>query len=222
MAFHNVLLATNVSQGMQSVTMGSTSRVSSTSGYNQANQNWPFPLHRYDVSHVLPNRAKRLALKAFFILRGMGAHSFRVLDWADYFVGMNWVSGSLDHVGPHVFAVADGAATVYQLGIRYKDAYAEVFRPITKPVGPDFAGTVKIYFGATIKVEGTHYTIDYNTGLVTFLAAPAVGIEIGWSGRFHVECYFESDEAIFELETPHTGAWGSITLRELGPDEDDE
>lgn len=89
------------------------------------------------------------------------------------------------------FATGDGTAGPFQLTKTYSDASNSDVRRITKPE----QGTVKIYVNNVLKTEGTHYQIDYLTGLVTFLAThfPTVGHAIEWEGKFFVPVRFAED-----------------------------
>lgn len=211
MAFHDVIFPEQVSQGASGGPVFSTTVVTSSSGFEQRNVNWQYPLHRYDVSHVLHSSARRKELKQFFMLRQGRAHTFRFLDHQDYYIGMDWTGAHpnvLEHDAAHDFATGDGSETAFQLGILYGDAAAELFRKITKPIS-----AIKVYLDQVEQVAG--YSVDYDTGVLTFDVAPGVGVDVGWSGMFHVHARFESDEAIMALETPHTGEWGRILIQEV-------
>jgi uncharacterized protein (TIGR02217 family) len=210
MAFHDVLFPKEISQGAKGGATWSTTKVTASSGWTQKNQDWAYPKHIYDVSHILNTEARRKQLKDFALLRRGQANSFRFRDPFEYDVGKAWVNGVRDFVSIHNFDVGTGAKTVFQLAIKYQDAAATLTRPITKPV----VGAVRIYVNNALKIEGTDYTLDYTTGKVTFTAAPALGLAVGWAGTFDLHVSFESDEALMQLDAPNTGKWDAIRVVE--------
>lgn len=125
------------------------------------------------------------ALYKFHILRRGRARSFPVRDLFD--CTQNW-DGSVMALE----SVGTGGAGPFQITRTYSDAGNSWIREITKPE----QGTIKIYVGATLQVEGTDYTINYLTGLITFLAGhfPSVGATISWSGRFFVAVRFVDEK----------------------------
>lgn len=122
-------------------------------------------------------------IDVFHKLRRGKARAFPVRDLLDHLATYD---GSL-----MAFATGTGAAGPFQLTKTYSDAANSWIREITKPE----PGTIKIFVGVTEKTEGTHYTIDYLTGKVTFTAGnfPSIGAVISWTGRFFVPVRFDSD-----------------------------
>lgn len=201
MAFHDVRIPTSISAGARGGPMFSNPKVTTSSGWRQTNMNWEYPLHRYDLSSVLKNRTKREEAKAFFILRGGDAHSFRFKDHADYLVGYAMVNGALVFTAEHDFAVGDGSTTDFQLAKVYSDAAATLSRPITKPV----TGTVRIFLNGVEALAG--WTVDTDTGIVSFDVAPGLGVVISWAGQFDLEVQLDDPAMMVELDSPTTGDW---------------
>jgi uncharacterized protein (TIGR02217 family) len=128
--------------------------------------------------------------------KGM-ARPFLVRDLLDY-------ECSTANTGEAVFGTGDGSTKVFQLKKNYVDAYNTDTRTILKPE----QGSVKIYINAVLKTETTHYSINYSTGVVTFVTAPANGAVLEWTGRFYVPVRFMLDRipveefaAVMELDT---------------------
>jgi hypothetical protein len=68
------------------------------------------------------------------------------------------------------------------------------------------------------KAETTDYTIDYNTGEITFLVAPAssAAIVIG-RGEFHVPVRFDIDQLDITQDAFDSKSWQNIPLVEIRP-----
>jgi uncharacterized protein (TIGR02217 family) len=82
-------------------------------------------------------------------------------------------------------------------------------RTITKPV----AGTVKVYFDSVEQLSG--WSVDTTTGLVTFSAPPALGVEITADFEFDVPARFDTDHMAVTIETYRLHAWQQIPIVEL-------
>ena len=146
--------------------------------------NWDDALLTYDVIAGIRDLTDLRNLHVFHLLRRGRARSFPIQDLFDC---TNSWDGTLT-----AFATGDGTAGPFQITRTYTDAGNSWIREITKPE----QGTIKIYVGATLKVEGTHYTINYLTGKVTFLSGhfPAAAATISWEGRFYVPVRFVDEK----------------------------
>jgi uncharacterized protein (TIGR02217 family) len=80
---------------------------------------------------------------------------------------------------------------------------------ITKPVG----GTAKIYLDGVEQLAG--WSVDTTTGLVTFSAPPAVGVEVTADFEFDVPVRFDTDHMAVTIETYRLHAWQQIPIVEL-------
>lgn len=136
-----------------------------------------------DVVPGVRSLADLQALQSFQRRRKFRLFAFPVRDPLDYTVEPD-VEGA--------FAAGVGTAGPFQLTKTYSDSSNSDVRNITKPE----PGSVKVYVGGVLKTEGVHYTLDYLTGLVTFLSGhfPGVGVAIKWEGRFYVPVRFAEDK----------------------------
>jgi uncharacterized protein (TIGR02217 family) len=146
--------------------------------------NWDDGRLQFDAMPGIRGLADLRTLRTFHVCRRGRARTFPVVDLLD--------CHQSDDDTAMAFAIGDGTAGPFQLTKTYTDAGNSWIREITKPE----SGTVKIYVGATLKVEGTDYTINYLTGFVTFLSGhfPAAAAVISWTGRFYVPVRFELDK----------------------------
>lgn len=135
-------------------------------GFEQRNQIWSLPLRRYRLSNALRTQANTQATKAFFRAVGGRANGFRVKDIFDYTVDNT--TGALG-----TSAVGTGLPT-YQLYKQYLSGSVTSVGKIVKPVN----GQVGVYRNAVLVTVGGaagNIAIDYNTGIVTFVADASSG-----------------------------------------------
>lgn len=146
--------------------------------------NWDDARLEFNAMPGVRSLADLRALRTFHVCRRGRARSFPVRDLFDCHA-----SDDSSHMA---FATADGTAGPFQLTKTYSDAGNSWIREITKPENT----TVKIYDGVTLLTEATDYTIDYLTGLVTFLSGhfPTTGHTLSWTGRFFVPVRFQLDK----------------------------
>lgn len=156
------------------------------------------------------------ALLKFHALRHGETYGFKVRDLVDYTVSRG-TEGTLQHT-------YNGVTASFQLQKVYTDAAATWIREIYKPE----QGSVKVYRNGTLRTEGTHYTINYATGVITFTAGniPTAGQVIEWEGRFYVPVRFTvkeipAAEFVATMEEASDGSgWvvktGSSDLPEVG------
>lgn len=192
----------NISYGSKGGPKFNTVITTVNSGFEYNNINWDQARHSYDVAMGVRTLAELSDLVSFFqITRGKG-HYFRYKDWADY------KSCALDATpvnSDQVFGIGDGVTLSFQL-IKTYDLSGGVInqRDIKKPVN----GTILIAVSGGAQVETTDYTIDYTTGIVTFVSAPASSASITWGGEFDVPCRFDTDELQLSMDFYGHGSTG--------------
>ena len=152
----------------------------------------------YDVSHGIKDQADIDVLNDFFMARLGSASGFRYKDWADYTA-----------VGEAI-GTGDSIEVDFQLVKAYTSGSDTVSRNIKTPV----SGTVTIYLAGVPQTETTHYTIDYTTGIVTFVSAPGA-VAITADFEFDVPVRFGSDDMQVMIVSFDNFEWGSISLVEL-------
>lgn len=154
-----------------------TSIVRVDSGYEQRNEPWAQDLAVWDVGSFITTHAEMATLLDFFNgVRGR-LIGFRMQDPKDY-KALNQLLGT-----------GNGVQTTYQLRKAYGPG--TYTKTIQKPV----PGSYRVTVADVLQVEGTAYTLDTTTGVVTFLAPhiPAAGHEVRWSGEFDKPARFDVD-----------------------------
>jgi uncharacterized protein (TIGR02217 family) len=155
-----------------------TTVVRTKSGATQRAANWADSLRLYDATMGVRTLAQYRTLEQHLnAMRGQ-AHAFPLLDRAD------------STATTEGFGTGDGIATTFQLSKNDGNAANAYTREIYKPV----SGTILVYDNAVLRTETTHYSINYSTGLVTFVTAPVAGHVLTWSGTFYVPVRYTVDQ----------------------------
>jgi uncharacterized protein (TIGR02217 family) len=194
--------------GFTSEPMYSVTPIERASGVETRNRNWSRPLHRYTATVGPRVEADIAEALEFWHAVGGTAYGFRFHDAVDYkSCRINETVSPLDQpliVDPSI------SPEVYQLTKRYVLGSHYQSREIYKPI----IGTIRIADAGVEKLEGTDWSLDYATGLVTlnFVPANSPG-DLTWGGEFHVPVRFDSE---FPVEIQNRRIQSvSFTLREL-------
>lgn len=158
------------------------------SGVSQRNVNRLDKLHRYSINYSLLTQAELNNLRAFHHCRDGMARAFRFKDWTEYWAAAD--GDQDDAVGtPMQFGTGDGSTAIFGLYKRYTSGGITRERRIVKPV----SATVKIYVNDVLQVLTADYSIDYTTGIVTFVSPPTNTHTLKWTGEFDVPVFFGTD-----------------------------
>jgi uncharacterized protein (TIGR02217 family) len=206
MAFHEVRFPDDIGRGARGGPERRTQIVTLASGDEERNASWANSRRRYDVSYGIRRADDLAAVVAFFEARGARLHGFRFRDWSDYRSGPpSQTPSPFDQpVG-----VGDGTTTAFQLIKRYASGNEDWIRTITKPV----AGSVRIALAGV--EQGSGWSVDTTTGVVTFAGAPGAGVAITAGFEFDVPVRFDSDALDVTLDLERTGSITSIPLVEI-------
>ena len=198
----------NISYGSKGGPKYNTVVTTVNSGFEYNNINWDTARHVYDVAMGVRSLEELSNLVSFFhITRGKG-HYFRYKDWADY---KSCDLSDTITTTDQIFGVGDGSEIAFQL-IKTYDLGGGVInqRDIKKPVN----GTILIAINGSTQIETTNYTIDYTTGIVTFVSAPAEAASLTWGGEFDVPCRFDTDELQLSMDFYGYGSVG-VPVKEV-------
>lgn len=200
--FHDVRLPVSLAFGASGGPEYRTDVVALSGGGEARNAVWSGSRRRWDVGGaVLTLDALNLVI-AFFEARRGRLHGFRFRDFTDHRSGPPEQA-----VTPtdQFIAEGDGSQTQFELVKRY----GEVERRILKPL----AGTVEIALDGEALVGG--FSVDWDTGIVSFDSAPAMGLSITAGFEFDCAVRFDSDRLEATLESVRSGRIVSIPLIEL-------
>lgn len=156
------------------------------SGRERRNQNWEETKGSWDISYGITSSETLNDVVNFFYARRGRHRGFRFKDWSDFQVGDTF---TFDASTRQAIGTGDGMNTLYQVFKRYTDIGGATFdRPLKKLVN----GTVKVYLDGVLQAAG--YTVDNNTGIITFSIAPGMGVVVAVICEFDVPARFDSDK----------------------------
>ena len=189
MSFHEVRFPANLSFGALGGPERRTEIVTLSNGFEERNTPWAHSRRRFDAGMGLRSLEDVEAVVAFFEARQGQLHGFRWKDWSDY----RSASPSREITGDdQVLGMGDETQTEFQLIKIYRSGIVSYERPISKPV----AGTVLVAISGEPQVVDEDYTLDVETGVVTFTHPPDFQAEITAGFEFDVPVRFDT-EAIF-------------------------
>ena len=210
MAFHEVRFPDDISRGASGGPERRTEIVMLGSGFEERNQRWADSRRRYDAGYGVKTADDLYTILDFFEERRGRFHGFRWRDWSDYRSGTpNAVITAADQA----IGTGDGIEDTFQIVKAYGSAYSPWSRSIKKPV----SGTVRIAVNGALQVEGSDYTINYATGVITFDAGSIPpnthGVTAGF--EFDVPARFDADQLAINLESWKHGAIPNIPIVEI-------
>lgn len=186
MAFHNIRFPVALSFGSIGGPERRTEVVTLANGHEERNTPWEHSRRRYDAGLGLRSLEDVEAVIAFFEARRGRMHDFRWKDWADF-----RSCGHAEHISAddQVIGEGDDTTTAFELIKTYRSGDQSYERPIRKPV----AGTVVVAVSGEARVEGTDFSVDTETGIVTFEEAPDAGAVVTAGFEFDVPVRFDTD-----------------------------
>ncbi len=207
MAFDEVQFPPEISYGAVGGPQFSTTVTITAGGFEQRNVNWSQARGRYDVAHGLKDQDDLDALINFFRARQGRARGFRFKDWTDYKHDMTSTPVR------HQFGAGNGSDTIFQITKTYTSLVGYI-RNIRKVV----TGTLNVYDNGVLQTYPGDYSVDLDTGLVTFVAPPAMSNPLEWEGEFDVAARFDTDTMEVEIEFFETHNWSGIPVVEVRAD----
>lgn len=186
MNFHEIRFPTDLSFGSVGGPERRTEIVSLANGYEERNSPWSQSRRRYDAGFGMRSLDDLSVLIGFFEARSGQFFGFRWKDWGDY---KSCLPSEDIHAGDQVIGVGDDVTTVYQLVKNYRSGDAVHIREISKPV----ENFVAVAISGDLQVVGVDFSVDYETGEVTFFAPPADGAEVTAGFEFDVPVRFDTD-----------------------------
>ncbi len=210
MAFHDIRFPTGISSGAGGGPERRTDVVLLASGFEERNARWADSRRNYNAGYGIKSLDDIHAVIAFFEERRGRLHGFRYKDHADF-----KSLGPGDSVTPldQAIGTGTGALAAFQLKKTYGSTHAPWQRAVKKPV----AGTVMVAIDGSLRVAGTHYTIDYITGVATFLAGhiPTTGQLVTAGFEFDVPVRFDTDRLEINVQSVLHGSIPSIPIVEV-------
>lgn len=208
MSFHEIRFPADLSFGALGGPERRAEVVSLANGFEERNTAWAHSRRRYDAGMGLRSLDDVAVLIDFFEARRGQIYGFRWKDWADYKSCLPSRS-----IGPEdqVIGIGDEERKVFQLIKIYRSGTAQYERPICKPV----AGSVQVAVNGVPAVEGQDFTVDEETGLVTFTHAPDLLADVTAGFEFDVPVRFDTDRIVTSMATFQAGEVPDVPVVEV-------
>lgn len=171
----------NIAYGSRGGPVYSVRRVTVDSGHSKKWLRWQCALHQYDISYGVRTQNDVYSVLEYFHACAAGANAFRMKDFQDYksTSDMQAAIGATDQT----LGTGDGANKDFQLIKTYIKGALSRARNIVKPIS-----------GALVSLDdvpqGSGWTLDTTTGLVSFTAAPGIGVVVKAGFEFDVPVEF--------------------------------
>ena len=211
-AFHEILFPLDISLKSAGGPQRRTEVVALGFGAEERNARWAHSRRRYDAGYGVKTLDALSQVVAFFEERRGRLHGFR---WRDRLDHSSAAPGAAVSATDQAIGTGDGVTASFALTKTYGSLYAPYQRPVAKPV----PGSVRVAVAGTEAEEGTAFTADTATGLVTFLAGhfPVVGAAVTAGFLFDVPVRFDTDYLEVDLSAFAAGAIPKIPLVEIKP-----
>jgi len=208
MSFHEVRFPTDIALGSTGGPERRTEIAVLGSGFEERNTPWAHSRRRYDAGSGVKTFDDLHNVISFFEARQGRLYGFRWKDRADF---KSTTPGATPSMTDQVIGTGDGAALTFQLKKTYTSGSHSYARDIKKPV----AGTVRIAVDGVEKSETTDWTVDIETGVVTFITAPGSGLAVTAGYEFDVPVRFDTDRLDINLANFDAGEIPSIPIVEV-------
>jgi len=193
-SFDEVRFPVDISYGSNGGPEFSTDVIVLGGGHEQRNQNWQYPLERWNVAYGVKTLEQLQALQTFFYARAGRAIGFRFKSYSDY-TAVRQECAEID-------------ATHFQLMKQYVSGSRTFDRKITKPV----AGTVEVYIDSAVQETG--WAIDTATGIITFDSPVGSAEVVTADFEFDVPMRFDTDHLPLNLNEYLAGS-AEAPLKEI-------
>jgi uncharacterized protein (TIGR02217 family) len=160
-----------------------------TSGFERRNRNWSRTRGTWDIGYGIDRKSQLEGVIDTFYAVGGKADGFRFKDWSDFQIGNTF---TFDVDTRQTIGLGDDSTPTFQIFKRYTRGSTSFDREIKKVVD----NTYKIYLDGVLQIETTEYTIDINTGIVTFVTPPASTGGSGPGGEEVVSVICEFDAPV--------------------------
>lgn len=177
----------------------STQVVLMNSGSEARNARWTNSRRSWEVVAGKISLDTGMKAVAFFEARNAQLRGFRFQDPLDYLscLPSNYNTPGVPAFTDQTIAVGDGATKIFQLTKTYGDAGNSYVRNIRKPQ----SGSVSLGVNG-VKQTGGSFSVDYTTGLVTFVSAPPYGNLVTAGYKFDCAVRFNTDQLSFDFSDP--------------------
>lgn len=210
--FDEVRFPPAISRGSSGGPERQTEIVALASGREERNSRHARSKRRYNAGFGVATLGDIHAIVEFFEERRGRLHGFRWKDHADF---KSCAPGESVAADDQEIGTGDGVSAAFQLVKYYGSGLRDYARAISKPV----TGSVRIAVADAEQDEGSDFTVDYATGVVTFLPGhvPALGASVTAGFEFDVAVRFDIDALVINLAAFRAGEIPDIPIVEIAP-----
>ena len=211
-AFHEILFPLDIALRSAGGPQRRTDVVTLGSGAEERNTRWAHSRRRYDAGYGIKTFDALSQVLAFFEERRGRLYGFR---WRDRLDHSSTAPGAAVTPIDQILGTGDGTEKAFQLCKTYGAVYLPYQRPIAKPV----PRSVRVAVAETEMQEGTHFSVDATTGVITFLPGhiPASGAAVSAGFLFDVPVRFDIDYLEMDLSAFAAAAIPKIPVVEIRP-----
>ena len=203
MAFHEVSLPARLAFGSTGGVERRTEIVTLASGYERRSTPWSQGRRRYLIGSNLRSLDDMAELTAFFEARRGRLYGFRFRDFADF---KSCGPGGTISATDQTIGVGDGVRKTFPLTKTYGDQARDIRKPVL--------GSVRVAVNG-VAPGGSAWSVQVETGLVTFNAAPATGAVLEAGFQFDTPVRFDADRIEVTLESFGVGRVIAMPLIEI-------
>lgn len=208
MTFHDVRFPASLSFGALGGPERRTEIVTLANGFEERNTPWAHARRRYDAGMGLRSLDDVETLIAFFEACQGQLIGFRWKDWSDY---QSCRPSCAVEASDQLVAVGDEVTSVFQLCKTYRSGSVAYTRPIAKPV----PGSVRVEVGGDAFQQDVDYTVNYDSGLLTFVTPPDAGAEVRAGFEFDVPVRFDTDVIMTSVSSFQAGEVPNVPVVEI-------
>lgn len=217
MAFRDVPLPPCISAGSEGAPVWMVDIARSPAGVEQRVGRRSQSLRRFNVGYQIRRLQDLYDVMAHFEVMNGPMHSFPLHDPLD---NQSSAPGDAVSSADAFLGTGDGVTAVYPLYKQYTRGNWSHSRRIALPT-PD---TLLVQVNSVLKVEDTDYTVDYETGRITFLGGdiPANGHIVRAGFQYRCKVRFDTNDLAQVYEGFRVGGIPNIPLIEVDADEASE
>ena len=205
MAFLDTIFPEKISYGSSGGPIKNTRVATAASGFEQRQTFWNESLRRYDISYGIRNFDDLYEVLQLYEVANGKEDFFLFLDNSDF--KSTTITGTISDTDA-VIGTGDAIEVDFQLVKEYNVGSTIRNRTIRRP---KLATTICAIDGVP---EGS-FTVDIETGIVTFSVAPADTLEVTAGYEFYVPVRFDTDDLSWILSHFQHGIIDAVLLVEI-------
>lgn len=215
MAVHEVRLPIEIERGAVGGPRFKTLVFEGDTGHEQRDIKWARTRGEWDISYgILPMEEDDADvaihdIRDFFYAREGKAHAFRFKDWADFQIG-DPDDPANDHQN---IGLGDDSTVDFQIFKEHVSGGISYNKAVYKIVD----STYFVYIDDVLQVEGggDDYTIDIDTGIITFNSPPAGGEIVQVACEYDYLVRFDTDHLNISIAQFNAGSLPALKIVEL-------